>query len=43
MCNYLELLGKGVIEKMAYLAKFCLILESDLVERDPHGIFVEFI
>jgi hypothetical protein len=38
LCNssrfhYLEPLRKGVIEKMAYLAKFCLILESDLVER----------
>jgi hypothetical protein len=37
--NYLEPLIKGVIEKMAYLAEFCLILESDLVERAPHKIF----
>jgi hypothetical protein len=33
MCHYLEPLRKGVIEKMAYLAEFWLILESDLVER----------
>jgi hypothetical protein len=32
----LEPLRKGVIEKMAYLAEFWLILESDLVERAPH-------
>jgi hypothetical protein len=37
----LEPLRKGVIEKMAYLAEFWLILESDLVEHDPHEIFVE--
>jgi hypothetical protein len=37
--NYLEPLRKGVIEKMAYLAEFWLILESDLVERAPHKIF----
>jgi hypothetical protein len=37
----LEPLRKGVIEKMAYLAEFWLILERDLVERAPHGIFVE--
>jgi hypothetical protein len=48
LCNssrfhYLEPLRKGVIEKMAYLAEFWLILESDLVERAPHGIFVELI
>jgi hypothetical protein len=41
LCNssrfhYLEPLRKGVIEKMAYLAEFWLILESDLVERAPH-------
>jgi hypothetical protein len=39
--NYLEPLRKGVIEKMAYLAEFWLILESDLVERSPHKIFDE--
>jgi hypothetical protein len=33
--NYLEPLRKGVIEKMAYLVEFWLILESDLVEL-PH-------
>jgi hypothetical protein len=48
LCNssrfhYLEPLRKGVIEKMAYLVEFWLILESDLVERAPHGIFVEWI
>jgi hypothetical protein len=48
LCNsskfhYLEPLRKGVIAKMAYLAEFWLILESDLVERAPHGIFVELI
>jgi hypothetical protein len=48
LCNssrfhYLEPLRKGVIAKMAYLAEFWLILESDLVERAPHGIFVESI
>ena len=37
--HYLEPLRKGVIAKMAYLAEFCLILESDLVERVPHKIF----
>jgi hypothetical protein len=26
---------------MAYLAEFWIILESDLVECAPHGIFVE--
>jgi hypothetical protein len=41
LCNssrfhYLEPLKKGVIEKMAYLVEFWLILESDLVERAPH-------
>jgi hypothetical protein len=41
--HYLEPLRKGVIAKMAYLAEFWLILESDLVERSPHGIFVELI
>jgi hypothetical protein len=39
----LEPLRKGVIAKMAYLAEFWLILESDLVERALHGIFVELI
>jgi hypothetical protein len=43
MWHYLEPLIKGVIEKMAYLAEFCLILESDLVERSPHKIFEEMI
>jgi hypothetical protein len=41
--NYLEPLIKGVIAKMAYLAEFWLILESDLVERAPHKIFDEMI
>jgi hypothetical protein len=27
---------------MAYLAEFWIILESDLVECSPHGIFVEY-
>jgi hypothetical protein len=48
LCNsskwhYLEPLRKGVIAKMAYLAEFCLILESDLVESAPHKIFDEMI
>jgi hypothetical protein len=48
LCNsskfhYLEPLRKGVIEKMAYLAEFWLILERDLVERSPHKIFDELI
>jgi hypothetical protein len=48
LCNssrfhYLEPLRKGVIEKMAYLVEFWIILESELVERDPHGIFVVWI
>jgi hypothetical protein len=48
LCNssrfhYLEPLRKGVIAKMAYLVEFWLILESDLVEHAPHGIFVESI
>jgi hypothetical protein len=42
-CHYLEPLRKGVIAKMAYLAEFWLILESDLVERAPHKIFDELI
>jgi hypothetical protein len=41
--NYLEPLIKGVIAKMAYLAEFWLILESDLVESTPHKIFDEMI
>jgi hypothetical protein len=48
LCNssrfhYLEPLRKGVIEKMAYLVEFWLILERELVERSPHGIFVVWI
>jgi hypothetical protein len=43
MCHYLEPLRKGVIEKMTHLVELWLILERDLVERAPHGIFVEFI
>jgi hypothetical protein len=42
-CHYLEPLRKGVIAKMAYLAEFWLILESDLVENAPHKIFDELI
>jgi hypothetical protein len=42
-CHYLEPLKKGFIAKMAYLAEFWFILESDLEERAPHGIFVELI
>jgi hypothetical protein len=30
---------KGVIEKMAYLAEFWLILERELVEHAPHEYF----
>jgi hypothetical protein len=41
--NYFKPLRKGVIAKMAYLAEFWLILESDLVERAPHKIFDEMI
>jgi hypothetical protein len=48
LCNssrfhYLEPLIKRVMAKMAHLAEFRLILESDLVERAPHGMFVELI
>jgi hypothetical protein len=48
LCNsskwhYLKPLRKGVIAKMAYLAEFWLILESDLVESSPHKIFNEII
>jgi hypothetical protein len=39
----LEPLRKGVIEKMAYLAEFWLILESEIVESAPHKIFSEMI
>jgi hypothetical protein len=39
-CNLSE---KGVIAKMAYLAEFWLILESDLVESAPHKIFDEIL
>jgi hypothetical protein len=41
--HYLEPLRKGFIEKMTYLDEFWLILERDLVEHSPHGIFVELI
>jgi hypothetical protein len=48
LCNssrfhYLEPLIKGVMEKMAHLAELCLILDSNLVERAPHGMYVELI
>ena len=48
LCNssrfqYLEPLIKGVIARMTYLVEFLLILESDLVERSLHEIFVESI
>jgi hypothetical protein len=39
----LEPLKKGVIEKMACLVEFWLILESNLVEHAPHKIFDEMI
>jgi hypothetical protein len=42
-CHYLEPLIKGVIAKMTYLVELWLILESELVECAPHGIFVEWI
>jgi hypothetical protein len=42
-CHYLEPLRKGFMEKMAQLVEFWLILESDLVERTPHRIFVKLI
>jgi hypothetical protein len=41
--HFLEPLRKGVIAKMAYLAKFWLILERDLVESSAHKIFAEMI
>jgi hypothetical protein len=45
LCNssifhYLEPLRKGVIEKMAYLVEFWLILECEIVECALHIIFV---
>jgi hypothetical protein len=48
LCNsskwhYLEPLRKGVIAKMAYLAEFWIILESDLVENSRHKILDEMI
>jgi hypothetical protein len=43
MFHFFEPLIKGVIEKMAYLVELWLILESELVERAPHGIFVVWI
>jgi hypothetical protein len=48
LCNssrfhYLEPLRKGVIAKITYLVEFGLILESELVERAPHRIFVVWI
>ena len=42
-CHYMEPLRKEVIEKMAYLVEFWLILERDLVERALHRMFVELI
>jgi hypothetical protein len=39
----LEPLINGVIEKIAYLVEFWLILEIDLVEHAPHKIFDEII
>ena len=42
-CHYLEPLRKGVIEKMAYLAEFWLILDCDLVEHALHELLVELI
>jgi hypothetical protein len=39
----LEPLREGVIEKMAHLSEFWIILERDLVENAPHGIFVALI
>ena len=38
-CHYLKPVRKGVIAKMTYLVEFCLILESELVERALHKIF----
>ena len=39
----MEPLRKGFIAKMTYLVEFWLILESELVERAPHEIFVVWI
>jgi hypothetical protein len=46
LCNssrfhYLEPLRNGVIEKMAYLVEFWLILERELVECAPQRIFMD--
>jgi hypothetical protein len=44
--HQVSLLGtsqKRIYGKMAHLAEFWLILESDLVENAPHKIFVELI
>jgi hypothetical protein len=41
MFHYFEPLRKVVIAKMAYLDELWLILERDVVEHAPHGIFVE--
>jgi hypothetical protein len=48
LCNsskfdYLEPLIKGFIAKMEYLAKFFIILESDLLEPSPQKMFDELI
>ena len=48
LCNssrfhYLYPFKKGVIEKMAYFVEFWLILEREIVECAPHGIFSESI
>jgi hypothetical protein len=48
LCNssrfhYFKPLRKGSMAKVARLAEFWLILESDLVENAPHGICVELI
>jgi hypothetical protein len=45
LCNssrfhYLEPLRKEVIEKMAYLVEFWIILEIKLVENSPHIFFL---
>jgi hypothetical protein len=39
----MEPLRKGFIETMENLVELWLILESELVERVPHGIFVVWI
>jgi hypothetical protein len=39
----LEPLRKGVIEKMAYLVEFWLILEIELVECASHKMFFVWI